>query len=308
MFLYDQPFFSVVTVETVGFRHCNFNRIIGHSLGVTHACDWFMISTFWLVGANQWCEIFVIYKMTAKATPKRANPSSRPAGRGAKKTKSKTSILIKPKRVKAKVARAVKNKEPKLVENTKQLLVLRGNKTSEEVNALLRDLKMMKAPDAKVLSKRNDLHPFEDANSVEFLTQKNDASLFLLGSHTKKRPNNLIIGRTFDGHIMDMMELGFENFRSIDDFKCKSKMAPGSKPCFVFAGAEWETTEEHMKLKNILLDMFRGTITTSVNVKGLDHVIVCSAARNNRVLFRHYSIDFKLSHDTVRLHCLYDAT
>ncbi|EQC35882.1 hypothetical protein SDRG_06631 [Saprolegnia diclina VS20] len=235
----------------------------------------------------------------AKVTKRMAKPAAPPSkAMGApKKLKGKAATPIKTKRVKAKVARAIKNKAPKLVENTKQLLVLRGNKTNEDVSNLLRDLRMIKAPDAKALSKRNELHPFDDANSVEFLTAKNDTSLFLLGSSTKKRPNNVIFGRTFDGHLMDMIEMGFENFKSIDDFKVKSKMAPGSKPCFVFAGNEWDTIEEYTKLKNLFLDIFRGTITTAVNLKGLDHVIVCSAAKN-RVLFRHYSIDFKLSNDT----------
>jgi ribosome production factor 2 len=54
--------------------------------------------------------------------------------------KSKKPTIAKPKRVKAHVQRALKNKEPKLVENTKAMLVMRGNKTSEEVNQLLRDL------------------------------------------------------------------------------------------------------------------------------------------------------------------------
>jgi len=147
--------------------------------------------------------------------PKPSNPPTKATG----VQKKKKGANIKPKRVKANVARALKNKEAKLVENTKQLLVLRGNKTNESVNKLLRDLKMLKAPDAKILSKKNEIHPFDDANSVEFLTQKNDTSLFMLGSSTKKRPNNLILGRTFDGHILDMLELGFDNFKSIDDFK-----------------------------------------------------------------------------------------
>ncbi|KAG9415834.1 rRNA-binding ribosome biosynthesis protein rpf2 [Aphanomyces cochlioides] len=234
---------------------------------------------------------------TSKSADKSMTLPTKKKGGAAPGKAKKVNAKIKPKRVKASVARALKNKEAKLVENTKQLLVLRGNKTNEDVNQLLRDIKMIKAPDAKVLSKKNELHPFDDPNSIEFLTQKNDTSLFLLGSSTKKRPNNLIFGRTFDGHIMDMLEMGFENFKSISDFKCKSKMAPGSKPCFLFSGDEWESNEVYQKLKNIFLDIFRGTIVEAINLKGLDHVIVCSAV-NNRVLFRHYSIAFGLTTDT----------
>lgn len=61
-------------------------------------------------------------------------------GKNAAKQSRKVSSVVKPKRVKAHVTRAIKNKEAKLVENTKNLLVMRGNKTNEDVNTLLRDL------------------------------------------------------------------------------------------------------------------------------------------------------------------------
>lgn len=162
--------------------------------------------------------------------------------------------------------------------------------------------RMLKAPFAKMMGKKNDIHVFEDENNVEFLTQKNDASLFMIGSSTKKRPNNLVLGRTFDGHILDVMEFEFSHFKSIDAFKCKSKKAPGSKPCFVFTGDLWESNEMFLKLKNLLIDTFRGTIVELVNVKGLDHVIVCTAFKE-KVFFRSYSVDFKKadSHPRVEL-------
>ncbi|KAL4087169.1 hypothetical protein PRIC1_013068 [Phytophthora ramorum] len=241
-----------------------------------------------------------IIKNTAGKQALRAN---RKVSKQAAKQSRKVTSVAKPKRLKAHVQRAIKAKEPKLVENTKNLLVLRGNKTNEEVNELLRDLRMIKAPFDKFMGKKNDIHVFDDENKVEFLTQKNDASLFLIGSSTKKRPNNLVLGRTFDGHILDVMEFSFSNFKAISAFKCKSKKAPGSKPCFVFTGDQWESVEAFMKLKNLLLDTFRGTIVPSVNVKGLDHVIVCTAFKE-KVFFRSYSVDFKKgdeSHPRVEL-------
>ncbi|KAI9915174.1 hypothetical protein PsorP6_008456 [Peronosclerospora sorghi] len=242
-------------------------------------------------------------KVVKNTAAKQVLRASKKVSKHTAKQSRKVTSVAKPKRVKAHVQRAKKAREPKLVENTKNLLVLRGNKTTEEVNSLLCDLRMIKAPFAKFLSKKNDIHVFDDQNQMEFLTQKNDASLFLIGSSTKKRPNNLVLGRTYDGNILDVIECSFSNFKSISAFKCKSKKAPGSKPCFVFTGDQWETTEAYIKLKNILLDMFRGTIVQSVNVKGLDHVIVCTAWKET-VSFRSYSIDFKKadeSHPRVEL-------
>ena len=58
------------------------------------------------------------------------------------------------------------------------------------------------------LRRHNAVHPFEDATPMEFLSQKNDASLFAFGTHSKKRPHNLVFGRLFDHHILDMVETG----------------------------------------------------------------------------------------------------
>src|SRR3546814_6517942 len=38
-------------------------------------------------------------------------------------------------------------------------------------------------------------HPFDNEQGLEFLCQKNDCSLFGMVSHSKKRPNNLVLVR-----------------------------------------------------------------------------------------------------------------
>lgn len=53
----------------------------------------------------------------------------------------------------------------------------------------------LKKPDAVMLTQKNDILPFEDAVQIEKLLQKHDSSLFLFSSHSKKRPNNLILGK-----------------------------------------------------------------------------------------------------------------
>ena len=44
------------------------------------------------------------------------------------------------------------------------------------------------------------------------------AGLFVIDSHGKKRPHNLIFGRMFDHRLYDMLELGVESARSIKSF------------------------------------------------------------------------------------------
>ena len=105
---------------------------------------------------------------------------------------------IDPKRAKtARGKRALRNMAPKLNENPRTALLVRGQKTSAVVNAALTDLFMLKKPHAKHFTRHNAVHPFDDATPLEFLCQKNDASLFAFGArlgrtqctpHTVHRP------------------------------------------------------------------------------------------------------------------------
>lgn len=52
----------------------------------------------------------------------------------------------------------------------------------------------LKRQDSKLLQSQDQLLPFEDILPVERLAHEHDASLFAYASHSKKRPNNLILG------------------------------------------------------------------------------------------------------------------
>ena len=54
---------------------------------------------------------------------------------------------------------------------------------------------------------------------MNFFCEKNDTSLFVVGSHSKKRPNNLTFIRMFGGQVLDMVEVGIENAKSLNEFK-----------------------------------------------------------------------------------------
>ena len=77
----------------------------------------------------------------------------------------------------------------------------------------------LKRPAAISFSKKNVIHPFEDASSLEFWSTKNDASMFVIGQSTKKRPDGLTFARMYDGKLLDMLELGIDKFVSMADFK-----------------------------------------------------------------------------------------
>lgn len=194
---------------------------------------------------------------------------------------------------KARIIRILKKKEPLLVENTKQALLLKGNHTSQVINDVLVDLNMLLKPQCKKLSRKNDILPFEDANSLEFLCQKNDCSLFAVGTHSKKRPNNLILGRCYDGHILDMVEFGLENVQFITDF-AGYKKSVGSKPIMLFQGDQWDSDTTYGKLQNLFIDVFRGAKVDKVALKGLDHVLAFTVV-DGVIHLRTYVVSFKKS-------------
>lgn len=114
-------------------------------------------------------------------------------GKRKKVTERKEQPLLKKPRRKARVERILKKREPLLVENTKKSIFIRGHRTSQITNDTLKDLAMLCKPHSKALQRKNEILPFEDCKSIEFLSEKNDCSLFAFASHTKKRPHNLIL-------------------------------------------------------------------------------------------------------------------
>jgi ribosome production factor 2 len=184
--------------------------------------------------------------------------------------------------------RVLQKREPKLIENARNTLIARGQKTSALVNAALTDLYMLKKPHSVHFKRHNAVHPFEDAAPLEFLCQKNDASLFAFGTHSKKRPNNLVLGRMFDHHVLDMVELGISAYEPMGSFPgAGGGSTSGAKPCLLFSGADWSHTAELQHLRGLLVDFFNLEVVESISPLGIDHFL-CFTAVGGKVLIRHY--------------------
>lgn len=199
--------------------------------------------------------------------------------------------IIKPKTRRAK--RFLQHREAKLIENVKNAMIMKGGNTSETVTQALKDIYALKKPNAVLYKKKNITRPFEDQTSLEFFSKKSDCSLFLFGSHNKKRPNNLIFGRMFDYHVLDMIELGVEKFVSLKEIKM-SKCPEGTKPLLVFAGEAFDTDNEYKRLRSVLTDFFRGPGVTSVRLAGLEHVLHFTALEG-KIFMRSYKVLLKKS-------------
>ncbi len=154
----------------------------------------------------------------------------------------------------------------------------------------------LKRPNAISFSKKNTVRPFEDASSLEFWSAKNDASMFVVGQSTKKRPDGLTFVRMFDGKVLDMCEVGVDKFISMDEFKVRlrlhffftytlilkiscavflqtKKSTPGHRPLMHFASELFDTHPRFIQLKSILLDFFGSEILEGIHMSGVEHVI-----------------------------------
>lgn len=133
----------------------------------------------------------------------------------------------------------------------------------------------------------------QDASSYEFWAQKNDASLFVTGLHSKKRPDNLVFTRMYDGRVLDMVELGIEAAKGIKDFAVSRdpvrlgiradpwqgvKAALASRPLMVFHSDLFDTHPTFQSLKSHLLDFYNGHPLTEYPLTTIEHVISITAA------------------------------
>ncbi|KAF9179877.1 rRNA-binding ribosome biosynthesis protein rpf2 [Haplosporangium sp. Z 767] len=200
----------------------------------------------------------------------------------------------------ARVKRVLKNREAKTEENVKTAIFIRGSQTSQIVNDALADLYMLKKPYAVNFTKKNQIHPFEDQSNLQFFSQKNDASLFVIGTHSKKRPNTLTFARMFDHQLLDMMEVSIEKGIPMREFKTP-KSAIGMKPCFMFNGDMWEHNQHYIMFKSMLLDFYHGQSVDKVALAGLEYVIsvtagpMTSEGKPGKIYLRTYTIVLKRS-------------
>lgn len=184
-----------------------------------------------------------------------------------------------------------------LVENEKKTVLMKGAKTSGIVNDVLTDLYKIRRQNAVMMDRNNPFLPFDESQGLCDLMKKKDASMFVFGSHNKKRPHNLVFGRTFDGQVLDMIEFGVTSFKKLCQFK-PTKVPLGAKPCLIFNGDVFEKFENWGLIQNFFCDFFCTTKTSSINLAGLEYVISLSAVEPDQLLLRSYEVNMKKSGTT----------
>jgi len=190
--------------------------------------------------------------------------------------------------------RFLEKREPQVIEATKTAIFTRGSTASQRCVQLLKDFCLLKKPNSVYFNRKESWHPMDDSQPLERMSAKNNSTLFAFANHTKKRPNNVIIGRTFDDHVLDMYELGFDNYRSLQEFKGVPKTSVGTKPIVTFSGQAFDVEPDYQRLKNLLLDFFAGPDVEAIRLSGLEHCIQF-VALDGKVLMRSYRVALKKS-------------
>jgi ribosome production factor 2 len=212
-------------------------------------------------------------------------------------------LFRKPKNARSK--RALDARAPKEVEDPRTCLFIKGTKTGEILNGVMKDMvrlkfilymrsysvsrqTALKRPYAISFNKKNEIRPFEESDPLSFLSQKNDASTLLVAQTTKKRPDNLTLCRTFDGRVLDLLELGVENFIPMTEFKvcvplycCPwlliylqgTKCTPGHRPLLHFASDLFDAHPALTQLKSHFLCLFASPNSEPIHLSGIEHVI-----------------------------------
>ena len=85
---------------------------------------------------------------------------------------SSLGISKKPKTHKGK--KVLENKAPKIIENPKSAIFIKGKKSSIVVNTLLKELHIIRGGELNklFLRKSHDMHPFEDHAPLETISKK----------------------------------------------------------------------------------------------------------------------------------------
>ncbi|WEW58440.1 rRNA-binding ribosome biosynthesis protein rpf2 [Emydomyces testavorans] len=186
-------------------------------------------------------------------------------------------------------ARILKAREPQLIEQPKRVLLLHGTKCPLPLRTALKTFHSLTQPHSILFHKKNEnIHPFENAESLEFLATKNDCGLVVWGSNNKRRPNCITLVRIFDSKVLDMCELlllGTQEQMEKDAaargsaFQIKMNVGFGMKPMMLFAGSVWadSTVPVFGILKSMLLDIFAIEETSKIDVEGLQYLLTVAA-------------------------------
>lgn len=135
-----------------------------------------------------------------------------------------------------------------------------------------------------------DVHPFDDIGPVERMAVNQQSTLFVCGTHQKKRPDNVIFGRLFSDHILDLFEFGLFEYEPVQSFK-PVDVNTMIKPVLVFQGEQFDFVSKHRRFKNYLIDFFKMVDYEEANIAELKRVMVFTAQGETKITFKQFEVN-----------------
>jgi ribosome production factor 2 len=167
-------------------------------------------------------------------------------------------------------------------------IVARGAKSSPMISSVLQSLHKLRVPNSQLLLKKHEnLFPFDNAEDVSKFFDSKDGSLIVIGSNSKKRPNNLIFGRLFDSHFLDLVEFKLNSF---EETASTRPIYPGLHPLMLFQGESFETDPVLTRVKNLFIDYFGGRPLDKVDSRGLSTLLCFTVTQDNLIHFHCYHL------------------
>ena len=71
----------------------------------------------------------------------------------------------------------------------------------------------------------------------------------------------MILGRTFDNQILDMVEMGIEGYIGLEEFKTGLDLDLNARPIVMFQGDVWSGNSDYERIQNLLNDFWVANIT-----------------------------------------------
>ena len=191
---------------------------------------------------------------------------------------------------------------PKLIEDPKQCLFINTANSSEIMRMILNDLYLLRKDYSKKLNKKEKIENLTNGrDSIEFLCEKNNCSLFTFASDIKKRPMDITFGFTFNRSILDAFNFEVTNYIPIEYFHNKNITIDSyMKPLLFFQGELFESEFEYERVKKFFIDYFRLYDVETAIISELKRIIVISIDNNDKIIkIRNYQIEGEIKENNL---------
>jgi len=178
---------------------------------------------------------------------------------------------------------------PKLVEDPKKAMFLNSENSSEIMRIALNEFYDSRKAFSMKLNKKNKIVPvFESSETIENLSEKNDASFFIYTSDSKKRPMNIVFGSLYEYKLLDSFEFEITSIIPSNYFEKKPEFDVNSQPILIFQGEKFETDSVYERIKKFFIDFYTQDLLEEVNVTDLRRVVVFSVDLQGKIKLRNF--------------------